>query len=269
MIRFGVSGPATDNSPTFGRSASRNAPVGCHVANMTSLPWLGASVLLLSEDAARAQPFAAALGSAGFRVCVDGEPARSFEAVAASPVDAVLVMSGARLGAAEAIAWCAALRQRQLMPILLMLGEAAEALHLEAFESGVDDCVSPACSPREAAARVAAVLRRVRWAPVRRARTIEVGKLLLDFAVMEARFDGRVVHLTQYEFELLKALAEQAGRVLTREELMERAKGSVEDSFDRSIDVHICRLRAKLGDVRRRQRVLKTVRGVGYLLSPE
>jgi DNA-binding response OmpR family regulator len=237
---------------------------------MTALSWVGASVLLVSEDAVRAQPFAAALGAVGFTVTVDAEAARALERVVARPVDAVLVMSGPGMRAAAAIAWCAALRRRQLVPILLMLGElAAEALHVEAFASGVDDCVGAACSPRETAARVGAVLRRVRWAPVRGARTLEVGKLLLDSAVMEARFDGRSVHLTQYEFELLKALAEQAGRVLTREELMERAKGSVEDSFDRSIDVHICRLRAKLGDVRKRQRVLKTVRGVGYLLSPE
>ncbi|MBW1872822.1 MAG: winged helix-turn-helix domain-containing protein, partial [Deltaproteobacteria bacterium] len=76
--------------------------------------------------------------------------------------------------------------------------------------------------------------------------------------------DGRKMDLTSYEFSLLYALASRAGRVLGREQLMELAKGSAEESFDRSIDVHISRLRQKLGDDPRKPKLIKTVRGVGY-----
>jgi DNA-binding response OmpR family regulator len=81
--------------------------------------------------------------------------------------------------------------------------------------------------------------------------------------------DGREIALTGYEFALLHALARRAGRVLAREQLMELAGGSAEDAFDRSIDVHVSRLRQKLGDDPKRPRLIKTVRGAGYVLAGE
>ena len=81
--------------------------------------------------------------------------------------------------------------------------------------------------------------------------------------------DGREIALTGYEFALLDALARRAGRVLSREQLMELAGGSAEEAFDRSIDVHVSRLRQKLGDDPKRPRLIKTVRGAGYLLAGE
>jgi two-component system, OmpR family, response regulator len=76
-----------------------------------------------------------------------------------------------------------------------------------------------------------------------------------------------VLGLTTYEFALLRSLAERAGQVLTREQLMDLVKGSAEDAFDRSIDVHVSHLRQKLGDDPRSPRLLKTVRGIGYMLA--
>jgi DNA-binding response OmpR family regulator len=98
---------------------------------------------------------------------------------------------------------------------------------------------------------------------------VVVGALVLDPAERTARFRGRELGLTSYEFSLLLALAERAGRVLSREQLMELAKGSIEESFDRSIDVHVSRLRQKLGDDPRRPALIKTVRGVGYQYARE
>ena len=236
---------------------------------MTPLPSPGASVLLVSEDAGRSRAYAAALTSAGYRVLIERKATDALKRMKLKPHDAVLVMSGGLLGPPSSIDLCNALRERDAVPILVMFQEGTgEDVRLRAFDSGVDDCVAASCGPRETAARVGAVLRRARWAPVHGERTLEVGRLCLDFRGLEARFDGRVVPLTRYELDLLKALAERAGRVLTREELMERVKGAVDESFDRSVDVHICRLRAKLGDSRRRPCLLKTVRGVGYLLDP-
>jgi len=84
---------------------------------------------------------------------------------------------------------------------------------------------------------------------------------------MRVTLGGRVLGLTTYEFALLKALAERAGRVLSREQLMDMVRGNAEEAFDRSIDVHISHLRQKLGDDPRNPRLLKTVRGAGYMLA--
>jgi two-component system, OmpR family, response regulator len=81
-----------------------------------------------------------------------------------------------------------------------------------------------------------------------------------------ATLDGRPLQLTAYEWTVLRAMAERAGRVLSRQQLLDLAKGAADGGFDRSIDVHICRLRDKLGDNPRCPRIIKTVRGAGYML---
>ena len=98
---------------------------------------------------------------------------------------------------------------------------------------------------------------------------LAVGALVVDSATMTVTLGAETIALTTYEFQLLKVFAERPGRVLTREQLMLLARGSAEDAFDRSIDVHVSRLRQKLGDDSRQPRLLKTVRGVGYVLTPE
>jgi DNA-binding response OmpR family regulator len=84
---------------------------------------------------------------------------------------------------------------------------------------------------------------------------------------MSATLEGKEIQLTSYEFALLRALAERSGHVLSREQLIDLVRGSAEEAFDRSIDVHISHLRQKLGDDPRNPRLLKTVRGVGYMLA--
>jgi DNA-binding response OmpR family regulator len=89
----------------------------------------------------------------------------------------------------------------------------------------------------------------------------------VDPIAHRATLDGKDLPLTGYEFSLLRVLAARAGRVLSREQIMELARGNSEDAFDRSIDVHISRLRQKLGDDPKHPRLLKTVRGVGYVYA--
>src|SRR6185436_19718529 len=120
---------------------------------------------------------------------------------------------------------------------------------------------------RELLARIRATVRRVRGQAGPARQSIQVGGLVLDPQRMTVTLDGKPVELTAYEFSILRALAQRPGHVLSREQLLDLAKGSAELSFDRSIDVHVSRLRAKLGDDSRSPRLLKTVRGVGYLLA--
>ena len=96
---------------------------------------------------------------------------------------------------------------------------------------------------------------------------ISVGQLVLDPGKMTVTLAGKAIEVTAYEFSILRALAQRPGKVLSREQLLDLAKGSADLSFDRSIDVHVSRLRAKLGDDSRNPKILKTVRGAGYMLA--
>jgi len=163
---------------------------------------------------------------------------------------------------------CRRLRERLDVPVIVLTARTEEADRVLGLEGGADDYVLKPFSSRELLARIRAQARRHRGLAGPRASRLEVGPLVVDASTMSASLHGKRLALTTYELALLRALAERAGRVLGREQLMELVKGSADDAFDRSIDVHVSRLRAKLGDDPRQPRLLKTVRGVGYVLSP-
>jgi len=133
------------------------------------------------------------------------------------------------------------------------------------IENGADDCISQPSDPQELLARLRGALRRGHSSCACSC-SLSVGRLTLWPRERAASLDGRTLALTTCEFSLLAALTEHAGEVLGREKLLELAKGSAEHAFERAIDVQISRLRAKLGDDPRRPRLLKTVRGLGYVL---
>jgi len=164
---------------------------------------------------------------------------------------------------------CKELRARSDVPIIVLTARGEEADRVMGLELGADDYLAKPFSPRELLARIRAVTRRAKGRAGPAQGVVRVGALVLDPAARTATLDGAPVHLTGYEFALLEALARRAGRVLTREQLMELARGSAEEAFDRSIDVHVSRLRQKLGDDPKRPRLIKTVRGTGYVLAGE
>jgi DNA-binding response OmpR family regulator len=135
------------------------------------------------------------------------------------------------------------------------------------LELGADDYLAKPFNPRELLARVRAILRRTATgAPIDRDR-FHVGDLEIHFGAREVTVAGKRQVLTHFEFELLAQLARAAGRVLSREHLMDALKGAEFESFDRSIDVHVSKLRAKLEADPKNPRYIKTVRGVGYVLA--
>jgi two-component system OmpR family response regulator len=164
---------------------------------------------------------------------------------------------------------CRELRGRSDVPIIVLTARGEEADRVLGLELGADDYLAKPYSPRELLARIRAVVRRARGRAGPSLEVVKVGGLVVDPGARRATYDGRDLALTGYEFALLEALAKRAGRVLSREQLMEMARGNAEESFDRSIDVHVSRLRHKLGDDPKRPRLLKTVRGAGYLLAAE
>jgi len=133
------------------------------------------------------------------------------------------------------------------------------------LEMGADDYLPKPFEPRELLARLRAILRRGRAGP--RADLLRFGRLEIDRGAREVRLDGSPRVLTGYQFALLLALAEHSGRVMSRETLMDVVKGEQFDAFDRSIDVHISRIRAAIEDDPRKPRRVITVRGAGYVFA--
>jgi len=147
------------------------------------------------------------------------------------------------------------------LPVLVLTARATEMDKLLGFEHGADDYLTKPFSPRELVARIKALLRRAR--PERADETVEVGELRVDRAAREASFRGRALTLTPREFELLAFLSRNPGRVLSREELLRKVWGYDYLGETRTVDVHVRRLRRKLGE---KARVIETVTGAGYKL---
>lgn len=164
---------------------------------------------------------------------------------------------------------CRELRSRTDTPIIMVTAHGDETDRVIGLEGGADDYIAKPFSSRELLARIRAHARRARGAAGPQRKELRLGRLTIDTEAMHATLDGASLVLTTYEFMLLRALADRAGRVLSREQLVDIVRGSAEEAFDRSIDVHVSHLRAKLGDDPRNPRLIKTVRGVGYMLAVE
>ncbi|HET7825600.1 MAG TPA: response regulator transcription factor [Anaeromyxobacter sp.] len=175
----------------------------------------------------------------------------------------------ATLAGKDGLEVCREVRARSDVPIIVLTARGEEADRVMGLELGADDYLAKPFSPRELLARIRAVVRRAKGRAGPSRDVVRVGQLAVDPAARRATLGGKEVFLTGYEFALLLALARRAGRVLSREQLMELARGSAEDAFDRSIDVHVSRLRQKLGDDPKHPRLIKTVRGAGYVLAGE
>jgi DNA-binding response OmpR family regulator len=152
------------------------------------------------------------------------------------------------------------------LPVLMLTAKGDDVDKIVGLELGADDYMAKPFNPRELLARIRAVLRRGTAPPTER-RRFRTGGLEIDYDALTVTLDGKQVPLTHYEFELLATMARAAGRVLSREQLMDALKGEEYETFDRSIDVHISKLRSKLEPSPRDPRYIKTVRGVGYCLS--
>jgi DNA-binding response OmpR family regulator len=135
------------------------------------------------------------------------------------------------------------------------------------LELGADDYIPKPFSPRELLARLKAVLRRAK--PESAAEKLSVADILIDVPAREVNVAGKPADLTGIEFDILVALARRAGRVVPREALLSEAgRGDVVVS-ERTVDVHISHLRQKLGDDPKSPRLIKTVRGIGYVLTKD
>jgi DNA-binding response OmpR family regulator len=222
-------------------------------------------LLLVEDDERLARLTARYLQQQGIGVTCVGDGISAVREASQGVYDAILL--DLMLPGRDGVEVCRMIRAELDVPIIMVTAREEEADRVLGLEIGADDYVAKPFSSRELLARVRAHVRRARGQVGPRPRSHRVGRLAVDPAAMRATLDGKSLSLTSYEFALLLALVERAGRVLTREQLLELANGNAEDAFDRSIDGHISRLRSKLGDDPRHPAILKTVRGVGYVLA--
>jgi DNA-binding response OmpR family regulator len=234
---------------------------------MASVPTPGIVVLLVEDDVRLASLTKEYLEGHGVAVVHVADGRRGQDEALGGRYDAVLL--DLMLPGKDGLEVCREIRARSDVPIVVLTARGEEADRVMGLELGADDYLAKPFSPRELLARIRAVVRRARGRAGPARDLVRVGSLVVDPAARSVRLAGREVALTGYEFALLDALARRAGRVLSREQLMELARGSAEEAFDRSIDVHVSRLRQKLGDDPKRPRLIKTVRGAGYVLAGE
>jgi two-component system response regulator RstA len=225
------------------------------------------SVLLIEDDARLAALTREYLERHGAVVTVADDGPRGLREALRYDFDMILL--DLMLPGLDGIDLCRRVRERKDVPIIMLTARGEEADRVMGLETGADDYVSKPFSPRELLARIRSVVRRTRGQAGPRTRPLVAGDLTLDPGARSARRKGRPLDLTAYEFALLYALVERAGRVLGREQLMDLAGGNAEEAFDRSIDVHVSRLRKKLGDDPQHPRRIRTVRGSGYLFMSD
>jgi len=153
------------------------------------------------------------------------------------------------------------------IPIVMLTAKGDAMDRVVGLELGADDYLAKPFEPRELLARLRAVLRRPRTADVAASNVMHFGDLEIDRDARTLRVQGRDAPVTSYQFNLLVAMAERPGRVLSREQLLDAVKGEALEAFDRSIDVHIGRLRMAIeADPKKPKRII-TVRGVGYVFA--
>ncbi|MCZ8109533.1 MAG: winged helix-turn-helix domain-containing protein [Betaproteobacteria bacterium] len=157
-------------------------------------------------------------------------------------------------------------RRTRRLPLLMLTARGEPTDRIVGLEIGGDDYLGKPFEPRELLARVKALLRRAAPEPGED-EVLRFGRLEVDLGARVARLDGQPCELTSHQFELLTVLARAPGRVLSRDRIMDALKGHPLEAFDRSIDVHISRIRAVIEDDPRNPRRVLTVRGAGYLFA--
>ncbi len=161
---------------------------------------------------------------------------------------------------------CRRIRASSDVPVIMLTARGDETDRVVGLELGADDYLPKPFSPRELLARLRAITRRNRPSP-QAVELLRFGELEIDLSAREVRVKGEPRLLTSHQLEILAVLARSAGRVLSREQIMDGVRGEALEAFDRSIDVHISRIRAAIEDDPKQPQRIVTVRGVGYVFT--
>ena len=219
-------------------------------------------ILLIEDDGRLAEMVSDYLGQSGFRVSRAANGAAGLQMQGADSYD--IVVLDLMLPDMDGLDVCRQLRRRGGIPILMLTARGDAMDRIVGLEMGADDYLPKPFEPRELLARVRAILRRGRGIAES---ILRFGRLEIDCDAREVRLNGEPKALTSHQFGILLAMARRAGHVMTREALMDIMRNEPLEAFDRSIDVHISRIRAAIEDDHRRPRRVITVRGAGYVFA--
>jgi DNA-binding response OmpR family regulator len=229
-------------------------------------------ILMIEDDVRLAEMVARYLGENGFALTAKHDAASGLRELARATNDYAAIILDVMLPDLDGFEVCRRIRVASDVPVLMLTARGDPTDRVVGLEIGADDYLPKPFEPRELLARLRAILRRTRAragdaSAARRLPPLRFGRLEIDRDAHVARVDGRACELTSYQFELLRVLAENAGRVMSRDAIMERLGGGAVTAFDRSIDVHVSRVRAAIEDDPKTPRRILTVRGAGYLFA--
>ena len=220
-------------------------------------------ILLIEDDTRLAEMVRDYLGEAGYRVTRAGTGSAGLALQARDPFDAIIL--DLMLPDIDGLDVCKQLRLGGNVPVLMLTARGDAMDRVIGLELGADDYLPKPFEPRELLARLRAILRRGQ--ATSKLDLLRFGRLEIDRGSREVRLAGEPRPLTSYQFALLLTLAEHAGRVMSRDALMDLLKAHPLEAFDRSIDVHISRIRAAIEDDPKKPRRVITVRGAGYVFA--
>ena len=260
MQNSSLSQPETSRPGSGGRVSA--GPGRAYTSTMT------AKLLLIDDDTRLTAMLGDYLTAAGFEVAFAGSLAAGRAALSAGAFD--LLVLDLMLPDGDGLDFCRELRSEasgRRLPVLMLSARGEPMDRILGLELGADDYLPKPFEPRELQARIKALLRRAEPTPVGEEAPLRFGRLEIDLAARQARLDGKGCDLTSHQFDLLVVLAQSPGRVLSRDQIMDALKGHPLDAFDRSIDVHISRIRSVIEDDAKAPRRVLTVRGVGYVFA--
>lgn len=229
---------------------------------------MSARLLMIDDDARLSAMVGDYLGNAGYKVEVAGSLAEGRGRLAGGEAYDALLLD-LMLPDGDGLDLCRELRndpRTRKLPLLMLTARGEPMDRIVGLELGADDYLPKPFEPRELLARVKALLRRAAPddAPDE---VLRFGRLEIDLGARVARLEGKPCDLTSHQFDLLVVLAQSPGRVLSRDQIMDSLKGHPLEAFDRSIDVHISRIRAVIEDDAKAPKRVLTVRGAGYVFA--
>ena len=221
-------------------------------------------LLLIEDDARLAEMVKNYLGESGFAVTIAPTGRAGLLLHGRQEFDALIL--DLMLPDMDGLEVCRKIRAAAQTPILMLTARGDAMDRVVGLEIGADDYLPKPFEPRELLARLRAILRRSKGGE-EHSELMRFGRLEIDVGARQVRLDGAACGVTGYQFDLLLVLARHAGRVMSREAIMDHMKNERLDAFDRSIDVHISRIRAAIEDDPKKPRRVITVRGAGYVFA--
>ena len=224
-------------------------------------------ILLIEDDESLASMLGEYLHGVGMQVEAAHDAASGLAALARTRPDAVIL--DVMLPDGDGFEVCRRIRASSDVPVIMLTARGDDADRIVGLELGADDYLPKPFNPRELLARMRAVLRRSDRARSSVRDVMRFGRLEIDADSRQVTLGDAPCHLTGYQFDVLYVLASNAGRVMSRDQLMDRLRGESLEAFDRSIDVHVSRIRAAIEDDAHHPRRIITVRGAGYVFTSE